>query len=151
MRSCSETGSTAPQSPGVAIANARNGAAPSAGRLCAVSTPGANIVKLTAPKSFSSSSAPGVKALRWLAEGRDASAMLDAADAGFGKNDGENEITGVHVSDGNPSARGILEAKAPTLGHDGWRWSYTQQHRDNATYEVRVGGRPSDEDHANGD
>ena len=34
-------------------------------------------------------------AVRWLAEGRDASATLDAANGGFGKNEGDNEITGI--------------------------------------------------------
>jgi hypothetical protein len=74
--------------------------------------------------------------VRWLAEGRDASATLDAANAGYGKNDGDNEITGVHVSDGDASARGILGAKLPQLFRHGWRWFYTQQHGDNPTYEV---------------
>ena len=74
--------------------------------------------------------------VRWLAEGRDASATIDAANGGFGKNDQDNEITGTHVSDGDPTARGILGAKAPHLFHDGWRFFYTQQHGDNRTYEV---------------
>jgi hypothetical protein len=74
--------------------------------------------------------------VRWLAQGRDASATIDAANAGFGKNDGDNEITGVHVSDGDPSAGGILGAKTPKLFRGGWRWFYTQQHGDNPTYEV---------------
>ena len=43
------------------------------------------------------------------------SATIDAADGGFGKNDGDNEITGIHVSDGDPSAKGILGAKSPDL------------------------------------
>ncbi len=50
-------------------------------------------------------SKPGApQPVRWLAEGRDASATLDngAVPAGFGKNEGDNEITGVHVSDGDP-------------------------------------------------
>src|SRR2546428_8436152 len=38
--------------------------------------------------------------VRWLAEGRDPSATIDSANAGFGKNDGDNEITGLYVSDG---------------------------------------------------
>jgi hypothetical protein len=79
---------------------------------------------------------PARQPLRWLAEGRDASATLDAANGGFGKNDQDNEITGTHVSDGDPSAGGILGAKVPHLFHDGWRWFYTQQHGDNPTYEV---------------
>jgi hypothetical protein len=36
--------------------------------------------------------------LRWLAEDRDASATIDSAFGGFGKNDGDNETTGIHVS-----------------------------------------------------
>jgi hypothetical protein len=74
--------------------------------------------------------------VRWLAEGRDASATIDAANAGFGKNDGDNEITGLSVSNGDPGAEGILGAKTPTPFKGGWRWFYTQQHGDNPTYEV---------------
>ena len=74
--------------------------------------------------------------LRWLAEGRDASATLDAANAGFGKNDGDNEITGLHVSDGDAGASGVLGAKAPDLDNKSWRWFWTQQHGDNVTWEV---------------
>jgi hypothetical protein len=73
---------------------------------------------------------------RWLAEGRDASATIDAANAGFGKNDGDNEITGLYVSDGGSGAAGILGAKVPNLNNPAWRWFYTQQHGDNNTYEV---------------
>jgi hypothetical protein len=79
---------------------------------------------------------PASVPLRWLAEGRDASATIDAANAGFGKNDGDNEITGVHVSDGDPGPGGILGAKTPTPFKGGWRWFYTQQHGDNPTYEI---------------
>jgi hypothetical protein len=74
--------------------------------------------------------------VRWLAEGRDASATLDAAAGGFGTNEGDNEITGAVVSNGDTSVGGILGTDAPELGHDGWRWFYTQQHGDNTTYEV---------------
>src|SRR4051812_40668147 len=52
----------------------------------------------------------GVDPVRWLAEGRDASATIDADKGGFGKNDDDNEITGAHVSDGNPRPQGILGA-----------------------------------------
>jgi hypothetical protein len=76
--------------------------------------------------------------LRWLAEGRDAPATLDAANGGFGKNEGDNEITGLHVSDGDPGAGGILGAHVPNLDNGQWRWFYTQQHGDNRTYEVVV-------------
>lgn len=78
--------------------------------------------------------------LRWLAEGRDPSATLDAgaSPTGFGKNDGDNEITGIHVSDGDPSTQGILGAKIPRPWQPdgGWRVFYTQQHGDNVTWEV---------------
>jgi hypothetical protein len=36
---------------------------------------------------------PANQPLRWLAEGRDASAAIDSAFNGFGKNDGDNELT----------------------------------------------------------
>jgi hypothetical protein len=78
----------------------------------------------------------GNQPLRWLADGRDASATLDADNGGFGKNDQDNEITGIHVSDGDTSKNGILGAKIPNPWHDGWRVFYTQQHGDNPTYEV---------------
>jgi len=79
--------------------------------------------------------------VRWLAEGRDSAATLDADNGGFGKNDGDNEITGVYVSDGNTGPQGILGARIPELGTPKWRWFYTQQHGDNKTYEVLI-GRP---------
>jgi hypothetical protein len=79
----------------------------------------------------------GERPVRWLAEGRDSSATLDAAFGGFG-NEGDNEITGLHVSDGDPGAEGVLGAKLPQLDSPQWRWFYTQQHGDNSTYEVLV-------------
>jgi hypothetical protein len=81
---------------------------------------------------------PPNQPLRWLAEGRDASATLDADNAGFGSNEGDNEITGAVVSDGDPGANGILGAESPDLGNRKWRWFYTQQHGDNFTYEVTL-------------
>ena len=81
---------------------------------------------------------PANQPVRWLAEGRDASATLDAANGGFGSNEGDNEITGAVVSDGDTDTGGILGAKTPDLGSDKWRWFYTQQHGDNRTYEVTV-------------
>jgi hypothetical protein len=72
---------------------------------------------------------------RWLAEGRDASATYDALfSPGF--NDGDNEITGIHTSDGDPTVNGILGAKKPQLFRGGWRIFWTQQHGDNITWEV---------------
>jgi hypothetical protein len=74
--------------------------------------------------------------LRWLAEGRDPSDPLDSDNGGFGKNEGDNEITGVHVSNGNPGTGGILGAQIPTLFKGGWRSFSTEQHGDNRTIEV---------------
>lgn len=83
--------------------------------------------------------------LRWLAEGRDPSATLDssmseARTPGF-TNDGDNEITGIHVSDGNPTPAGLLGARVPTPFKSGWRVFWTQQHGDNTTFEVLPAGR----------
>jgi uncharacterized protein DUF839 len=97
----------------------------------------------TQSKSFDSGwvfdvTAQGAQPVRWLAEGRDPSATIDSAatPSGFGKNDGDNEITGIHVSNGDTSTDGILGAKSPNLFHGGWRWFWTQQHGDNITWEV---------------
>jgi hypothetical protein len=79
-----------------------------------------------------------VPPVRWLSEGRDTSATIDsglAGQKGF-TNEGDNEITGIHISDGDPSVGGILGAKVPELFRHGWRWFWTQQHGDNVTWEV---------------
>ena len=76
--------------------------------------------------------------IRILAQGRDASATIDSGllgTQGF-QNDGDNEITGIHVSDGDPTPRGILGAKKPRPFQGKWRVFYTQQHGDNITYEI---------------
>jgi len=83
---------------------------------------------------------PAPAAVRFIAEGRDASATVDAALSansapGF-NNDGDNEVTGIHVSNGDPSAKGLLGAQEPELFEDGWRVFWTQQHGDNITYEI---------------
>ena len=89
------------------------------------------------------------KVTRWLAEGRDASALFDAT-TNPGYNDGDNEITGIHVSDGDPTVGGILGAKTPALFDGSWRAFWTQQHGDNVTWEVsRAAGR-SEQDDAQG-
>jgi hypothetical protein len=93
----------------------------------------------------------GAQPVRFLAEGRDASATLDSGllgSPGF-QNEGDNEITGIHASDGDPTRGGILGAKVPRLFSfsDGrsplrWRLFYTAQHGDNVTWEIlpaRVG------------
>jgi hypothetical protein len=80
---------------------------------------------------------PSHQPVRWLAEGRDPSATIDAAAGGFGKNDGDNEITGTEASDGDTTVHGLLGAKNPHLFQDKeWRFFYTEQHGDNRTYEV---------------
>jgi hypothetical protein len=87
----------------------------------------------------------GLQPVRFLAEGRDASATLDSGLSGSPafQNEGDNEITGIHVSDGDPTTHGILGAKTPKPFHeDGdWRAFWTQQHGDNVTYELLRLGR----------
>jgi hypothetical protein len=75
---------------------------------------------------------------RWLAEGRDASALYDATTSP-GYNDGDNEVTGIHVSDGDASIGGLLGAKTPAPFNGTWRVFWTQQHGDNVTWEVTRG------------
>ena len=77
--------------------------------------------------------------VRWLAEGRDASATFDAT-GGPSYNDGDNEITGIHVSDGDPTPAGLLGAKVPNPLSSGWRTFWTQQHGDNVTWEINWNG-----------
>lgn len=83
----------------------------------------------------------GAQPVRWLGEGRDPSATLDSAFGGYGRNEGDSEVTGVHVSNGDPGQDGILGAKSPHLFQDGWRWFWTQQHGDNFTWEVLPASR----------
>ncbi|MEO8431766.1 MAG: alkaline phosphatase PhoX [Acidobacteriota bacterium] len=76
--------------------------------------------------------------LRLLAQGRDPSATIDSGlsgQPGF-QNDGDNELTGLHVSNGDPTPNGILGANIPTPFANGWRVFYTQQHGDNVTWEI---------------
>jgi Alkaline phosphatase PhoX len=93
------------------------------------------VVDLTADYSTG-----GIEPLRFLAEGRDPSATIDSGlgglkDTGF-QNDGDNEITGIHISDGDASLEGLLGAKVPIPFENGWRMFYTQQHGENTTWEV---------------
>ncbi len=80
------------------------------------------------------------EATRFLAEGRDPSATIDAQMSEAGTpgfdNDGDNEITGIHVSDGDPTVKGLLGARAPKPFVGGWRVFWTQQHGDNITFEI---------------
>ena len=76
--------------------------------------------------------------IRLLAQGRDSSATLDSAFLGMPgyQNEGDNEITGIHVSDGDPTVRGLLGAKLPFALLGDWRVFYTAQHGDNRTLEI---------------
>ena len=76
--------------------------------------------------------------LRFIAQGRDPSATIDSGFAGMTgfQNEGDNEITGFHVSDGDPKTNGILGAKLPHPFKDGWRVFFTNQHGDNITDEI---------------
>lgn len=81
---------------------------------------------------------PANQPVRILAQGRDISATIDSGlgnQPGF-QNDGDNEITGLHVSDGDPGVFGLLGSKIPTPFRSGWRVFYTQQHGDNVTWEI---------------
>jgi hypothetical protein len=76
---------------------------------------------------------------------------MDAKAPGF-SNDGDNEITGIHVSDGDPTAGGLLGAKNPRPFRAGWRVFWTQQHGDNTTFEI-IANSTSDKgggDHGSG-
>jgi hypothetical protein len=66
--------------------------------------------------------------------------MLSAAGHGF-QNEGDNEITGIHVSDGDPTVRGLIGTDAPRPFTGGWRIFWTQQHGDNLTWEVTRAAR----------
>ncbi len=85
-------------------------------------------------------SKPDAMPVRFLAEGRDTSATIDAGLSGLEdtdyQNEGDNEITGIHVSDGDASVEGLLGVKMPTPFEGGWRVFYTQQHGDNTTWEL---------------
>ena len=84
--------------------------------------------------------AKGAQPVRFLAEGRDESATEDnllGAAGGTFQNEGDNEITGIHMSDGDPSTDGILGAKLPHPFTGGWRLFWTQQHGQNTTWEIR--------------
>jgi hypothetical protein len=96
---------------------------------------------------------PSNQPVRIIAQGRDPSATIDSGllgTSGF-QNEGDNEITGIHVSDGDPTAHGLLGAKEPHPFKDGWRVFYTGQHGENVTWEIirapkRDGDRDDDDD-----
>jgi hypothetical protein len=92
--------------------------------------------------------AHGAQPVKILAEGRDPSATIDSAlftiGAGF-QNEGDNEITGIHESNGDPTASGLLGAANPKPFAHGWRLFFTHQHGDNVTSEIiPAGSAPHD-------
>lgn len=85
--------------------------------------------------------AKGDQPVRFLAEGRDLAATIDSdlsedAEKTAFQNEGDNEITGIHVSDGDAGEGGLLGAKLPTPFAQGWRVFFTQQHGLNQTWEI---------------
>jgi hypothetical protein len=58
-------------------------------------------------------------------------------------NDGDNELTGIHVSDGSTSPDGILGSDLPKNagGWSPWRIFITGQHGANITYEILATGK----------
>ena len=91
------------------------------------------------------------KPVRIIAQGRDVSATIDSALSGTPgfHNDGDNELTGIHVSDGDPTEHGLLGAERPRPFRDGWRVFYNQQHGENIAWEllrVHFGDNDRDDD-----
>ena len=72
------------------------------------------------------------------AGGRAAPATIDSGFLGMAgcQNEGDNEVTGLVMSNGDPSPRGILGAEVPKPFRGGWRLFFTQQHGDNVTWEI---------------
>jgi hypothetical protein len=75
--------------------------------------------------------------VRFLALGRDTeseadAALLDADTPGF-QNDGDNEVTGVHVSSGSPFVAG-MQGRPGSFSDP--RWFLTQQHGKNIIWEI---------------
>ncbi|MCX5477826.1 DUF839 domain-containing protein [Kaistia geumhonensis] len=95
------------------------------------------IVDVTADYAKASTPDP----VRFLTQIRDDMATIDAAlgakasENGF-QNDGDNEITGIHVSNGDPSVEGLIGTAVPTPFENGWRVFYTRQHGRNVTFEI---------------
>ncbi|MDR3474195.1 MAG: DUF839 domain-containing protein [Devosia sp.] len=75
---------------------------------------------------------------RFLAQARDDLATLDESFQGKDgfQNDGDNEITGIHVSNGDATVAGLIGTTAPTPFANGWRVFYTRQHGRNITFEI---------------
>ena len=83
-------------------------------------------------------------AKRLIAQGRDPEATGDIAikepapPTPLTHNDGDNELTGIHVSDGSTSPSGSSAPSCPTNagGWSPWRIFVTGQHGANITYEI---------------
>jgi Bacterial protein of unknown function (DUF839) len=80
---------------------------------------------------------PHLPPKRLLALGRDPASvvdasLLDAAVAGF-QNDGANEPTGLHISDGSTSVGALLGARANLAN---FSWFLTQQHGENTVFRI---------------
>ena len=73
-----------------------------------------------------------------LAQARDELATIDSSLLGKPgyQNDGDNEITGIHVSDGNATVEGLIGTAVPTPFDKNWRVFYTRQHGTNTTFEI---------------
>jgi hypothetical protein len=86
-------------------------------------------------------------AKRLEAQGRDPEATGDVALREIAPtrthNDGDNEVTGIHVSDGSTSVDGLLGSDLPSNagGWSPWRIFVTGQHGANITYEVLSVGK----------
>jgi hypothetical protein len=88
-------------------------------------------------------------AKRLEAQGRDPEATGDIAikeptpPTPLTHNDGDNELTGIHVSDGSTSPDGILGSDLPKNagGWSPWRIFVTGQHGANITYEILATGK----------
>jgi hypothetical protein len=82
----------------------------------------------------------GTQPVKVIAEGRDPSATIDSAIIGISgngfNNEGDNEITGIHESNGDPTADGLLGAAIPKGLSHGWRLFFSHQHGDNVLSEV---------------
>jgi hypothetical protein len=79
------------------------------------------------------------------AQGRDAAAFADvqkkeATPAVPDQNDGDNEITGIHVSNGASWTGGVLGGRDDPFAGRGWRVFVTQQHGQNITFELTPPG-----------
>jgi len=77
-------------------------------------------------------------ARRLIALGRDTdsevdSGFLDASTSGF-QNDGDNEVTGFHISDGATSTSRLLGNRLNVIET---RWFFTQQHGKNTVFQIR--------------